>query len=160
MQQVGNSFSTENRVASRRPSAALAERNQVATLPVRLLQDDQAAAQGNHRAEDNFQVKMDAHGFTPEELVVKVDGQRLMVTGQRQMEANDPERGSYRMSQRVHRQMRLPPDLDPAAMSCCLTPSGQLWVRGQGPVLPLPEAPAGRSSRLLSRGSKDSSLTQ
>ncbi|XP_045382518.1 heat shock protein beta-9 [Lemur catta] len=157
MQQVGNSFPTKNRVASRRPSVALAERNQVATLPVRLLQDDPAAAQGNHHAEDSFQVKMDAHGFTPEELVVKVDGQRLMVTGQRQMEASDPKRGSYRMSQKVHRQMRLPPDLDPTAMSCCLTPSGQLWVRGQGGVLPLPEAPAGPSSRLQSRGSKEGS---
>uniref|UniRef100_A0A8C9DL35 Heat shock protein beta-9 n=1 Tax=Prolemur simus TaxID=1328070 RepID=A0A8C9DL35_PROSS len=102
------------------------------------------------RLEEDFQVKMDAHGFTPEELVVKVDGQRLMVTGQRQMEASDPERGSYRMSQKVHRQMRLPPDLDPTAMSCCLTPSGQLWVRGQGGVLPLPEAPAGREELPIS----------
>ncbi|XP_003786705.1 heat shock protein beta-9 [Otolemur garnettii] len=139
MQQVGSSLSTENRVASRRPSVALVERNQAATLPVQLLKDDPAALQGNHHAPNGFQVKLDAHGFAPEELMVRVDGQRLIMTGERQIETSDPKRGSYRMSQKVHRQMRLPREMDPTAMTCSLTPSGQLWVRGQHGALRLPE---------------------
>jgi heat shock protein beta-9 len=128
MQRVGSSFSTESRVASRFPSVILTEPNQVATLPVQLLRDDGTTVQDYGHAEESFQVKMDAHGFTPEELVVQVDGQSLVVTGQRQRESCDPIRGGFRVEQKVHRRMLLPPDLDPAAMTCCLTPSGQLWV--------------------------------
>lgn len=79
-----------------------------------------------------FQMKMDAHGFAPEELVVQVDGQWLMVTGQRQLDGSDPERVSYRMSQKV-----LPSNLNPTAITCCPIPSGQLWVRGQCVALAL-----------------------
>ncbi|XP_008072389.1 heat shock protein beta-9 [Carlito syrichta] len=156
MQRVGNSFSNESRVASRSPSVALAERSQVATLPVRLLGDEPAAARDDGHAEDGFQMKMDAHGFAPEELMVRVDGGCLMVTGQRQLEGSNPAKGSYRLSQKMHRQMRLPSDLDPTAMTCCLTPSGQLWVRGQCGALPLPRAQTGPSPRLRSRGPEKS----
>ncbi|MBZ3877487.1 Heat shock protein beta-9 [Sciurus carolinensis] len=155
MQQVSNSFSSQSRVAPQCTSVALAERNQVSTLPVRLLRDDQVAVQGSDHAK-SFQMKMDAHGFTPEELVVQVDGRSLMVTGQRQIESSDPVGGGYRMEQKVHRQMQLPPGLDPTAMTCCLTPSGQLWVRGQTRVRHPPEAQTGSSSR-RSRGSKKGS---
>ncbi|EDM06060.1 heat shock protein, alpha-crystallin-related, B9 (predicted) [Rattus norvegicus] len=149
MQRVGSSFSTgqrepgENRVASRCPSVALSERNQAATLPVRLLKDDLAAAHANGCEEPSFQMKLDAHGFAPEDLVVRIDGQNLMVTGKRQQESNDPSRGRYRLEQSVHRQMQLPMTLDPAAMTCSLTPSGHLWFKGQNKCLPLPEAQTG-----------------
>ncbi|XP_017364802.1 heat shock protein beta-9 [Cebus imitator] len=159
IQRVGNTFS-ESRVPSQCPSVALAERNQAATLPVRLLKDSPAAQEDNDHARDSFQMKMDAHDFAPEELVVQVDGQWLMVTGQRQMEGSDPERGSYSMSQKMHRKTRLPTNMNPTAMTCCLTPSGQLWVRGQCGALALPEAQTGPSLKLSSLGSKASKLTQ
>ncbi|EAW60804.1 heat shock protein family B (small) member 9 [Homo sapiens] len=159
MQRVGNTFSNESRVASRCPSVGLAERNRVATMPVRLLRDSPAAQEDNDHARDGFQMKLDAHGFAPEELVVQVDGQWLMVTGQQQLDVRDPERVSYRMSQKVHRKM-LPSNLSPTAMTCCLTPSGQLWVRGQCVALALPEAQTGPSPRLGSLGSKASNLTR
>ncbi|XP_048222156.1 heat shock protein beta-9 [Perognathus longimembris pacificus] len=153
MQRVSGSFSTESRVAPRFSNVSIAERNQVATLPVRVLRDEGLNVNRDH-AQDDFQVKMDAFGFAPEELVVQVDGQSLVVTGQRQQEGSDPVRGSYRrMEQKVHRQMLLPPDLDPAAMSCCLTPSGQLWVRGQCRTLPLPQAHTDPSLRPRRQGS-------
>ncbi|XP_021033767.2 heat shock protein beta-9 [Mus caroli] len=160
MQRVGSSFSTgqcepgENRVASRCPSVALAERNQVATLPVRLLRDE---VQGNGCEQPSFQIKVDAQGFAPEDLVVRIDGQNLTVTGQRQHESNDPSRGRYRMEQSVHRQMQLPSTLDPAAMTCSLTPSGHLWLRGQNKCLPPPEAQTAQSQKPR-RGEPKSSL--
>ncbi|XP_012299212.2 heat shock protein beta-9 [Aotus nancymaae] len=160
IQRVGNTFSNESRVPSRCPSVALAERNQAATLPVRLLKHSPAAQEDKDHARDSFQMKMDARGFAPEELVVQVDGQWLMVTGQRQMEGSDPERGSYGMSQKMHRKTRLLSNLNPTAMTCCLTPSGQLWVRGQCGALALPEAQTGLSLKLSSLGSKASKLTQ
>ncbi|XP_039332185.1 heat shock protein beta-9 [Saimiri boliviensis] len=159
IQRVGKTFS-ESRVPSQCPSVALAERNQAATLPVRLLKDSPAAHEDNDHARDSFQMKMDARGFAPEELVVQVDGQWLMVTGQRQMEGSDPERGSYSMSQKMHRKTRLPSNLNPTAMTCCLTPSGQLWVRGQCGALALPEDQTGPSLKLGSLSSKASKLTQ
>ncbi|XP_004599213.2 heat shock protein beta-9 [Ochotona princeps] len=136
MQRVSSSLSNGSRAASRSPCVALAGRSQVATLPVQLLRDNPAAVQDHGRAADNFQMKMDAQGFAPEELVVQVTGQNLTVTGQRQWEYGNPAMGSYRMEQKVQRQMQLPQDLDPTAMTCCLTPSGQLWVRGQCGSLP------------------------
>lgn len=165
MQRVGSSFSTgqrepaENRVASRCPSVALAERNQVATLPVRLLKDELAAAQGNSCEEPSFQMKVDAQGFAPEDLVVRIDGQNLTVTGQRQHESNDPARGRYRMEQSVHRQMQLPSTLDTAAMTCSLTPSGHLWLRGQNKCLPPAETQTSQSLRLRRGGPKCSKQT-
>ncbi|XP_040851691.1 heat shock protein beta-9 [Ochotona curzoniae] len=145
MQRVSSSLSNGSRATSRSPSVALAGRSQVATLPVQLLRDNPAAVQDHGRAEDNFQMKMDAQGFAPEELVVQVTGQNLMVTGQRQREYGNPAMGGYRMEQKVQRQMQLPRDLDPAAMTCCLTPSGQLWVRGQCGSLPPLDTQAGPS---------------
>ncbi|EPY82305.1 Heat shock protein beta-9 [Camelus dromedarius] len=157
MQRVGSSLPNGSQVASRCPSAAFAEQNHVATLPVQQLTDDVAAVRDNVHAEDGFQMKVYAHGFTPEELVVQVDGGCLMVTGQRQLEGCRPDGSSFRVAQKVHQQMPLPPNLDPAAMTCCLTPSGQLCVRGQCRELPSPEAQTGPASRLRSRGSKKGS---
>ncbi|XP_034883016.1 heat shock protein beta-9 [Mirounga leonina] len=150
MQRVGSGLPS----GSRSPSVALAEQNQVATLPVRLLRDDAAAVRNNVHAEDGFQMKVDAYGFTPEELVVQVDGQCLMVTGQRQLEGCSPDGAGYRVAQRVQRQMQLPPDLDPASMTCSMTPLGQLCVRGPCRALPSPEAQKGPSPRVRGRGSK------
>ena len=90
-------------MASPCPSAALAEQNQVATLPVRLLRDDSAASQNNFPVEDGFQMKVDTYGFTPDELLVQVDGQCLMVTSKRQLEGCSPDGAGYRVAHRVHR---------------------------------------------------------
>ncbi|XP_066876567.1 LOW QUALITY PROTEIN: heat shock protein beta-9 [Kogia breviceps] len=100
---------------------------------------------------------VEAEEELPEELVVQVDGGCLKVTGQRQLEGCDPDGSGFRVAQKVHQQMSLPPDLDPAAMTCCLTPSGQLCIRGQCRVLPSPEAQTGPASRLRSRASKKGS---
>lgn len=155
MRWVGGHFSTgqqelgENRVTSQCPSMALAEQNQVVTLPVRLLKDDMPMVQGNGRANASFQMKMDAHGFAPEDLMVRVDGQR-------QQESNDPVRGSYCIKQTVHRQMQLPRNIDPVAMTCSLTPSGHLWVLGQNRSLPPPDASTRQAPRHRSYGPKNS----
>ncbi|XP_002922213.1 heat shock protein beta-9 [Ailuropoda melanoleuca] len=162
MQRVGSGLPSGSQVASRSRSVALAEQNQAATLPVQLLRDDAVAARNNVQEEDGFQMKVDAYGFTPEELVVQVDGQCLMVTGQRQLEGRSPNGAGYRVARRVHRQMQLPPDLDPASMTCSMTPSGQLCVQGPCRALPCPEAQKGPSPRVRGRGSKKGqpSLTQ
>ncbi|KAK2509493.1 hypothetical protein MC885_017328 [Smutsia gigantea] len=130
-----------------RVGSGLPSEGQVATLPVWLLRDDVAAVQDVH-AVDGFQMKVDALGFTSDELVVQVDGRYLMVTGQRQMEAFSPDGCSYRVAQKVHQQMQLPLGLDPAAMTCSLTPSSQCRA------LPSPEAQIAPSPIISSHGSK------
>lgn len=158
MRRVGTGLPNGSRVASRSPSAALAQQNRVAILPVQLLREDVAAAWDDVQVENGFQMKMDAHGFTPEELAVRVDGQCLMVTGQRQTEGYNPDGGCYRIAEKMHRQMQLPSYLDPTAMTCCLTPSGQLCVRGQCPALPAPEAPSPSRDSGASGSKKGSNL--
>ncbi|XP_066220509.1 heat shock protein beta-9 [Saccopteryx leptura] len=154
MQQVGSGLPNGSRVASQSPSAALAEQNQGATLPV--LRDD-VARRDNVHTESRFQMKVDAHSFTPKELVVRVDRQCLMVISQRQMKSYSPDGSSYCMEQKMHQQMLLPRDLDPAARTCCPTPSGKLCVQGRCPSLHSPGAPPGQSLRPRGRGSKTGS---
>lgn len=101
MQRVGSGLPKGNQVMSRSPSVALAKQNRVAVLPVQLLREDVAAAWDDIQVENGFRMKMDAHGFTPEELVVRVDGQCLMVTGQRQTEGHNPDGGCYRMTEKM-----------------------------------------------------------
>ncbi|XP_004633964.1 heat shock protein beta-9 [Octodon degus] len=153
MRRVEGSVSNDRGVASPGPGVALAEPDRGSTLPVRLLRDTPAAAPDTGNAQ-GFQMKMDAHGFAPEDLQVRVDGQNLVVTGQRREEHRDPRGGSYSLKQKVYRQMQLPGDLDPAAATCCLTPSGQLWVRGPCRPPPLLESPPGPSRSLSRQGSK------
>ncbi|XP_005394498.1 PREDICTED: heat shock protein beta-9 [Chinchilla lanigera] len=153
MRRVGSSVSNDRGVTSPAPSTALAEPDRGATLPVRLLRDVSAAAQNTGQAQ-GFQMRMDARGFAPEELQVRVDGQNLVVTGQRQEEHRDPRGGSYSLKQKVYRQMQLPGALDPATATCSLTPSGQLWVRGPCRPPPLPESPPAPSRNLTRQGSK------
>lgn len=151
MQRVGSSLPKGSQVASRSPSAARTVQNQVTTLPVQQLKDDVSAARSNVHVENVFQMKMDAQGFNPEELVVQVDGQCLTVMGHRQKESYSPDGNGYHMAQKIHRQMLLPPNLNPALMTCCLTPSGQLCIRGQCGALPSAEAQTGHSSKPRSR---------
>lgn len=140
MRRVGSSASNDRGAASPGPSAALAEPDQGTVLPVQLLRDTPAAAKDADHAQ----------GFAPEELLVR----SLVVTGQRKEEHRDPRGGSYSLKQKVYRQMPLPADLDPAAATCSLTPSGQLWVRGPCRPLALPESPPGRSPSLTHHGSR------
>lgn len=159
MQRVDSGLAKGGQVASQSPSTArTGQKNQVATLPVQRLGDDVSAVRSNVHVENGFKMKMDAQGFNPEELVVQVDGQCLTVTGQRQKESRGSDGSSYRMALKLHRQMLLPPNLDPAGMTCCLTPSGQLCIRGQCGALPSAEAQTGHSSKPKSHHSKASNL--
>ncbi|CAK6438160.1 unnamed protein product [Pipistrellus nathusii] len=158
MQRGGGGLAKGGQVASRSPSTTLTKQNQVVTLPVQQIRDDVPAVRSNVHVENSFQMKMDAQGYGPEELLVQVDGQCLSVTGQRQKESYGPDGSSYRMAQKLQCQMLLPPNVDASAMTCSLTPSGQLWIRGQGGALPSPEAQTGHSSKPRRHGSKGSNL--
>ncbi|KFO28529.1 heat shock protein beta-9 [Fukomys damarensis] len=156
MRRTGSRVSNDRGVEAPGPSAALPEPDQGTTLSVRLLRDTSESARDADHAQ-GFQVKMDAHGFAPEELQVWVDGSSLVVTGQRQEKHYDPRGVSYQLKQKVYRQVQLPGNLDPAATTCSLTPSGELWVRSPCRPLPLPEAPPGSSPSLTRQGSKKGS---
>ncbi|XP_007535082.3 heat shock protein beta-9 [Erinaceus europaeus] len=136
MQRVSSDLSKESKAASRSPSAAHTPQNQGSSPQVGPCKDSLPTACGT-----GFQMKMDAQGFTPEELMVQVDGQWLMVTGQRQVEGCSSDGGGYFLQQKVQRQMPLPPDLDPTAMTCSMTPSGYLCIQGQCQATTLPASP-------------------
>ncbi|XP_006901781.1 PREDICTED: heat shock protein beta-9 [Elephantulus edwardii] len=157
MQQAGSGFSNDKQVAAFSSSSpALVEQTQGARLPVWLLKDDQLPAQ-NDPTQSGFQLKVDTHGFNPEELEVRVDGRCLTVTGQQQMESCGPN-GGIRMKRKVHREMQLPPDLDPATLTCMLSPSGYLCVQSQCPVLPVLESWQSSTPNLESHYSRSYNL--
>nr|XP_056701207.1 heat shock protein 30C-like [Euleptes europaea] len=77
--------------------------------------------------EGRYRFSADVTGFSPEEMTVKLDGRRVTVTAKRQRESKSE--GSYwQEHQELRRETLLPLDVDLQAVSCSLTPDGQLCV--------------------------------
>ncbi|XP_015284303.1 PREDICTED: heat shock protein 30C-like [Gekko japonicus] len=86
----------------------------------------EAAVKGQPDGKHSFSV--DVTGFSPEEMTVKLDGRKVTVTAKRQRESQS-EGGSYwQEHQELRRETLLPPDVDLQAVSCSLTPDGQLCI--------------------------------
>ncbi|XP_078466251.1 heat shock protein beta-11-like [Lampetra planeri] len=84
---------------------------------------------------DGFVASLDVQDFSPQDLAVKVSGDKLVVAGRREVKSG--EGSSYSHScQEFHRETQLPRDVDPQSVSCCLTEDGKLKVKGQRRALP------------------------
>lgn len=129
----GGSFK-EGQGLSQSPGAAPSD----PVLPAQLQGDPPDTLREDVCADTGFLMKMDTQGFAPEELCVQVDGQNLTVTGERQLQLqhNDGSGGAFLVCHQVHQHVQLPPDLDPTAMTCNMSPSGQLCFHGPCRVPP------------------------
>ncbi|XP_044153455.1 heat shock protein 30C-like [Bufo gargarizans] len=86
----------------------------------------------------NFELTLDVSGFSPEELTVKTEGRRLIVSGKHD-EKKEAENGGYFHEYREwRREAELPQDVHPEDILCSLSKDGQLHF--QAPRLALPAA--------------------
>ncbi|XP_048352277.1 heat shock protein 30C-like [Sphaerodactylus townsendi] len=86
----------------------------------------EAAAKG--APEGDYRFSVDVAGFSPEEVTVKLDGRKVTVTAKRQRESESEEGSYWQEHQELRRETLLPLDVDLQAVSCSLTPEGQLCV--------------------------------
>nr|XP_060641135.1 heat shock protein beta-9-like [Anolis sagrei ordinatus] len=75
-----------------------------------------------------YRFAVDASGFSPEEVTVKLDGRKLTVTAVREKESGGEEGTYWRERQELRRETLLPPDVDLQAVACSLASDGRLSV--------------------------------
>ncbi|XP_060089425.1 heat shock protein 30C-like [Heteronotia binoei] len=86
----------------------------------------EAATKG--QPDGKYRFSVDVAGFSPEEMTVKLDGRKVTVTAKRQRESKSEGAGYWQEHQELRRETLLPLDVDLQAVSCSLTPGGQLCV--------------------------------
>ncbi|XP_048782769.1 heat shock protein beta-9 [Lagopus muta] len=94
-----------------------------------------APAQGSG---EGFSICQDVKSFAPEQLSVKVVGRKVVLVGQKETQSTD-EKGSFSYKYEVlKREWDVPEEVDAEALSCSLSPEGQLRI--EAPRLALPSA--------------------
>ena len=87
---------------------------------------------------EGFSVCQDVKDFAPEQLSVKVVGRKVVLVGQKETQSTD-EKGSFSYKYEVlKREWDVPEEVDAEALSCSLSPEGQLRI--EAPRLALPSA--------------------
>ncbi|KAG8565041.1 hypothetical protein GDO81_012685 [Engystomops pustulosus] len=99
---------------------------------------DTKASTARKEAKENFQLTLDVRGFTPEELTVKTEGRRLIVSGKHDKRKEAENGGYFHEYREWRREAELPQDVSPEDILCSLSQDGQL--RFQAPRLALPPA--------------------
>ncbi|XP_061412852.1 heat shock protein beta-11-like [Lethenteron reissneri] len=86
---------------------------------------------------DGFVACLDVQQFSPEDLAVKVSGDKLVVAGRHEVKSGEGSSGNYRHScQEFREEMQLPRDVDPQSVSCSMTADGKLKIKAQRRALP------------------------
>uniref|UniRef100_A0A8C4YJM7 SHSP domain-containing protein n=1 Tax=Gopherus evgoodei TaxID=1825980 RepID=A0A8C4YJM7_9SAUR len=91
-------------------------------------------AQGKER----YQLSMDVSGFSPAELMVRVDGRKLTVTGKHEKKTESEAGVRSHEHREIRRETLLPEDVNVQAVLCSLSQDGQLCI--EAPRLALPAA--------------------
>ncbi|XP_038635685.1 heat shock protein beta-11-like [Scyliorhinus canicula] len=98
--------------------------------------NEEGKRQSGDKDGDGFSLSLDVQRFCPEELMVKVLGRKVLLTGKHEKKRDDGS-GSYSYKyEEFRREFQLPDDVDAEALNCCLSQDGQLKV--QAPRLALP----------------------
>ncbi|XP_015741136.1 heat shock protein beta-9 [Coturnix japonica] len=87
--------------------------------------------------EEGFSVCQDVKNFAPEQLSVKVVGRKVVLVGQKETQNTDEGSFSYKYEV-LKREWDVPEDVDAEALTCSLSPEGQLRI--EAPRLALPTA--------------------
>ncbi|XP_056398988.1 heat shock protein 30C-like [Hyla sarda] len=80
---------------------------------------------------ENYELTLDIGGFSPEELTVKTEGRRLIVSGKRDKKKEDEHGGYFHEYREWRREAELPEDVNPEDLLCSLSKDGRLTVEGQ-----------------------------
>ncbi|KAH1177626.1 heat shock protein 30C-like [Mauremys mutica] len=91
-----------------------------------------AQAQGK----ETYQRPMDVSGFSPAELMVRVDGRKLTVTGKHEKKTESEAGVCSHEYREIRRETLLPEDVKVEAVICSLSQDGQLCVEASRLALP------------------------
>uniref|UniRef100_A0A8C5F1I6 SHSP domain-containing protein n=1 Tax=Gopherus evgoodei TaxID=1825980 RepID=A0A8C5F1I6_9SAUR len=83
-------------------------------------------------------LSMDVSGFSPAELMVRVDGRKLTVTGKHEKKTESEAGVRSQEYREIRRETLLPEDVNVQAVLCSLSQDGQLCI--EAPRLALPPA--------------------
>ena len=75
------------------------------------------------------QVLFDVHDYRPEEVTVKMDSNKIMVTAR-----HEAKQGGSSVSREYSREVRIPSDIDPMTLQCTMGPDGVLAVEAPLPA--------------------------
>ncbi|KAM9166535.1 heat shock protein 30C-like [Pangshura tecta] len=90
------------------------------------------------QGKETFQLSMDVSSFSPAELMVRVDGRKLTVTGKHEKKTDSQAGVCSHEYREICRETLLPEDVNVEAVLCSLSQDGQLCV--EVPRLALPAA--------------------
>ncbi|XP_065442421.1 heat shock protein 30C-like [Chrysemys picta bellii] len=90
------------------------------------------------QGKDKFQLSMDVSGFSPAELMVRVDGRKLTVMGKQEKKTASEAGACSHEYREIRRETLLPEDVNVEAVLCSLSQDGQLCI--EVPHLALPAA--------------------
>ncbi|XP_076471001.1 uncharacterized protein LOC143300939 [Babylonia areolata] len=76
-----------------------------------------------------FKVLFDVHDYRPEEVSVKMDNNKVMVTAR-----HEAQQGGSSVSKEYSRQVTIPPNIDPLTLQCTMGPDGVLAVEAPIPA--------------------------
>ncbi|XP_069803935.1 heat shock protein 30C-like [Dendropsophus ebraccatus] len=96
---------------------------------------------GWKEGKESYELSLNVSDFSPEELAVKTEGRRLIVSGKR--DKKEDEHGGYFHEYREwRREAQLPEDVNPEDVLCSLSNDGQLHFKAPRRALPpAPERP-------------------
>lgn len=78
---------------------------------------------------EQFDLTLDAQGFSPDELSVKQVGRKLRVSGKTEKKQEDGKGYYSHTSQEIRQEFDLPEGLNPEAVTCYLSPDGKLHIQ-------------------------------
>ncbi|XP_030041748.1 heat shock protein 30C [Microcaecilia unicolor] len=88
--------------------------------------------------EGKFQLSLDVSQFSPEELMVKTEGRKLIVMAKHEKKRQAEDGSCLQEYRELKREAELPEDVNPEAVLCFLSREGQLHI--EVPRLALPAA--------------------
>ncbi|KAM4031350.1 heat shock protein 30C-like [Anomaloglossus baeobatrachus] len=88
---------------------------------------------------ENFELTLDISGFSPEELKVKTEGRRLIVSGKHDKKKEMENGGYFHEYKEWKREAELPQDVNPEDVVCSMSKDGQLRFLAPRLVLPAGE---------------------
>ncbi|XP_065442430.1 heat shock protein 30C-like [Chrysemys picta bellii] len=80
------------------------------------------------QGKDKFQLSMDVSSFSPAELMVRVDGRKLTVTGKQEKKTASEAGVCSHEYREIRRETLLPEDVNVEAVLCSLSQDGQLGI--------------------------------
>ncbi|XP_077113715.1 heat shock protein 30C-like [Ranitomeya variabilis] len=99
--------------------------------------DKNTSTTGNE-GKESFELTLDVSGFSPEELTVRTEGRRLIVSGKYDKRKETENGGYFQEYKEWRREAELPQDVSPEDVVCSLAKDGRLHFLA--PRLALPAA--------------------